>query len=312
MFPLLQLRIESMRHKNAYRTILVPDTVSFSHILMYQMILFNLTTVKGPIFESVILNGEKGHWGYVQNTSNTIDELEGEELKTWFQQQGDEMHYKYANNSPIVKIILENRIVLPLNENIPTCLNGKGNLFTGKECFIDFQSINDKLKQVYAQSITLTPAQEEADFAGLLKISDRLKKMKPWIEITEEQVISLEITEESTYYVRILGSKQEQFGISISTEPTFEKVDNQMVIQFVNRNDLTKEDYKIIKENGFSFRGKNNWIQFRSYTHGNAPTIPNQQEVKILKSILKILAKVLTQKELNYVQVHHQEKLCYT
>ena len=51
-----------------------------------------------------------------------------------------------------------------------------------------------------------------------------------------------------------------------------------LVINFVDREDLDEEDYSLIKENGFSFRGDNNWIQFRSYFPGVFPTIPDANE----------------------------------
>lgn len=60
-----------------------------------------------------------------------------------------------------------------------------------------------------------------------------------------------------------------------------------IVIQFVDRNILTKEDLEIIKKVGLKFRGKNNWISFKRCIPGYLPRTLNKEEVNLLNSVLE-------------------------
>lgn len=273
-----------MRHKNVYRTILVPEDATFSDLLVYQMVVFGLNSVKEPIFES--------------NKVINQNEL----VKNWFQQIGDEVNYKYENQQPIFKFLLEKRIVIPLNSKYPICLNGNGNLLIGNTGVINLNYINEQLKKLVNQPVNEAAdtkkvdkniADIKPDFAQLLKVADNLKKLKPWNDIDEERVIALE---GNTYFAKVLGSKGERFGIELYDEPN-QTASAKFIVSFVNRDDLSKEDYQLIKENGFSFRGKNNWIQFRANNQGQALTLPKASDVNEIAKLLEKLANVLSNKE---------------
>ncbi len=64
-------------------------------------------------------------------------------------------------------------------------------------------------------------------------------------------------------------------------EPTF-FLQNALVCIWDDRNHLSKESYKLIKELGFSFRGRGAWLHFDKYETGYAPVPLNEKEVDIL------------------------------
>ncbi len=50
------------------------------------------------------------------------------------------------------------------------------------------------------------------------------------------------------------------------------------LISFEDRDDLTNQDYQLLKRLGFSFRGRKRWPQFRSYSPGYLEELPNVHE----------------------------------
>lgn len=56
---------------------------------------------------------------------------------------------------------------------------------------------------------------------------------------------------------------------------------------FEDRDLIDKEDYKIIKELGLRFRGKNAWPSFRSFEPGYFPWYLNKEQVKFMTHIIR-------------------------
>ena len=75
-------------------------------------------------------------------------------------------------------------------------------------------------------------------------------------------------------------------------EPTF-FLQNALVCIWDDRNHLSKESYKLIKELGFSFRGRGAWLHFDKYETGYAPVTLNEKEVDILTEALGNLFMML-------------------
>lgn len=312
---MLQLKLESVEHKNVYRTVLVPENVSFFKLTIYVMAAFEIEILEEPIFESIIKNGNKEKREFLKIDANEEGEypLDSQLLKDWFVKAGDEIIYTFADNISELKITLEKRILIPLKSNEPICLNGYGDLLTGKPIFIDMDSINDELKECHqfdAEEKQIEEfVEEEPDYKGLLQLSDEVKKLKPWEYFENSNVIVLDATRHVRFFVCIMGAGGQEYGIMIfdqnhygslykilSGQPLPEDFHydlEMMTVNFVNRDELTKEDYQLIKENGFSFRGKHNWIQFRVCNQGLVPAIPDSREVKILKLVLTMLKDVL-------------------
>jgi len=62
---------------------------------------------------------------------------------------------------------------------------------------------------------------------------------------------------------------------------------NNVMRNYGNRDELTTKERNIIKELGLKFRGKNNWIYFRTFESGYAPYMPDKDEVLKFTKILK-------------------------
>lgn len=62
---------------------------------------------------------------------------------------------------------------------------------------------------------------------------------------------------------------------------------NNIMCNYGNRDELTTKERDIIKELGLKFRGKNNWIYFRTFESGYAPYMPDRDEVLEFTKILE-------------------------
>jgi len=62
---------------------------------------------------------------------------------------------------------------------------------------------------------------------------------------------------------------------------------------FGNRDELSSKELKVIKNLGLKFRGKNEWIYFRSFETGYVPYILDQAQVVQLILVFKQLYMAL-------------------
>ena len=150
----------------------------------------------------------------------------------------------------------------------------------------------------------------EPDYKTLLQLSDTFNKMKPWTYFDSRNIIALELEEyDEVFYVAVMGAAGEQFGLMIYEEqfgyrllsdilfgkPLSEDFHIDLsgfIVNFVDRAELQKADYQLIKDCGMSFRGKKKWIHFRSYTPGTFSTVPAYSDVEKLKLIVQAMIQV--------------------
>ncbi len=133
----------------------------------------------------------------------------------------------------------------------------------------------------------------------LFEMAIELKKLKPWEYLENHHVIVVEhpVTEEMLY-ICVMGAGGQEFGLAIYIGDYGRKILEQIELDtlppdyyydmhclnvtFVDREEITKEDYQLIKSQGLSFRGKKNWVQFRSYLPGKFPWIPDEAECDLI------------------------------
>ncbi|MCJ7840157.1 plasmid pRiA4b ORF-3 family protein [Lederbergia sp. NSJ-179] len=147
------------------------------------------------------------------------------------------------------------------------------------------------------------PEQKEPDFdwPRLLKAAKELNQLAPWniLESDDIYIIVDPITEERLF-CSVLGKASEVYGLAVyigkegfesllqimnrKTESEFELSQKQraVLLSFVNRDELEKEDYELIKAAGIPFRGKNQWPEFRSYLPGYYPWMIDREEARLL------------------------------
>lgn len=231
-------------------------------------------------------------------------------LCDWLVQPGDELLY-CAENKFEAKIKLEE--ILEERLQFDVCIAGEGSLQSPRKKKVDLENLNLKLSlKSVMQEMSFNDIDKllEPDYKTLLQLSDTFNKMKPWTYFDNEDIIALELEEyDEVVYVAVMGAAGEQFGLMIyeeqfgykllsdtlSGKPLAEDIHIDLsgfTVNFVDRAELQKTDYQLIKDCGMSFRGKNKWIQFRSYNPGTFPTVPAFSDVEKLKAIVQAMIQV--------------------
>ena len=75
---------------------------------------------------------------------------------------------------------------------------------------------------------------------------------------------------------------------------------NAFTVNFVDREELDQADYLLIKDCGLSYRGKKNWIQFRSYQEGTHPERPNYLEVELLINVVNTMINIIEARKIGW------------
>ncbi|WP_077618356.1 plasmid pRiA4b ORF-3 family protein [Bacillus sinesaloumensis] len=144
----------------------------------------------------------------------------------------------------------------------------------------------------------------------LLEITEQYKQLQPWQWLDDDQIIAVEdpVTKEYVY-CSIMGGAGIEYGLAAYVGEKGLQFLNDLLIQtsidekmylkqrsllmsFSNREELSDEDYQILKENGRSDRGKNQWPLFRSYQPGYYPWILDSQEVSLLSLVIEQVIEV--------------------
>ncbi|SIS39712.1 plasmid pRiA4b ORF-3 family protein [Salimicrobium flavidum] len=143
---------------------------------------------------------------------------------------------------------------------------------------------------------------EEEDspvWESLITLAKEFKQKKPWKKYTDEQIIVLEIPwMNQLVFCSVLGGGGYEFGLAVyigedglnvlegTVEGTIEPEDvpfvqRSILISFSDRDELEQEDYQLLKDNGFTFRGKKQWPMFRSFRPGFFPWFIDEEEAEI-------------------------------
>ncbi|MGL5068809.1 MAG: DUF7309 domain-containing protein [Sarcina sp.] len=162
------------------------------------------------------------------------------------------------------------------------------------------------------------------EWKKLYDIAIKIKELKPWEYLGDLDLIEVKSEKESNI-CSIMGSNSEAFGVMAylgmeAIHDFFYMIDNvddipgeQMLryqnciaCNFGNRDEVSSRDYKIIKELGLKFRGKNNWIFFTSYEKGYEPFSLSREEVLKMTVILEQVY-ISTEAIMNGLKVDFEE-----
>lgn len=144
----------------------------------------------------------------------------------------------------------------------------------------------------------------------LYEISTEIKKMEPWEYFWDTDIINLS---DEDVYISILGREHETYGISIyEGEAGFNKfkiLANQALLNLFphmamymqenltcywgDREELSKMQRDIIKELGYKYRGRNQWLYFMSLKPNYMPYNFNADEVDRMTTYLTKLKNAL-------------------
>jgi len=142
----------------------------------------------------------------------------------------------------------------------------------------------------------------------LYEIAIKLKKLKPWNNMWDLDLTKISLPEyEEPFFCSVMGRSGECTAIGTyagfdaingffyiienqQISPTqYIRYQNNLMCYFGSRDELSNKDLKVIRDLGLKFRGKNEWIYFRTYETRYAPYILNEIQVVQLTSVLEQL-----------------------
>lgn len=143
---------------------------------------------------------------------------------------------------------------------------------------------------------------------SLYEVAENLKKLAPWRALYETDILVLQLPgREEPVYCSVLGQGGMSFGIGIypghESLLRFNRIINQdayrpellaleqdcLMCHFGDREDIEAEDREVMKKLGLRFRGKSQWIYFRSMVPGQFPWYLNADQAELLTAALQNL-----------------------
>ncbi|WP_297439364.1 DUF6930 domain-containing protein [uncultured Clostridium sp.] len=150
------------------------------------------------------------------------------------------------------------------------------------------------------------------EWKELYDIAIKLKELKPWEKLYDMDLITIMDKETNEPCIcSMLGKQGDMYGIAAydgkkQMEDFFELLENvevseHQLIRYQNclmcnlgdKEDLTEQELKIIKDLGFNFKGENNYIYFRSYEKNFVDYMLTSKEVIRFTKILTNLYNAL-------------------
>lgn len=160
-------------------------------------------------------------------------------------------------------------------------------------------------------------ARKEADLGQwkeLYETATRIKELKPWEKFWDHNIIAIRRGDkEDTVFFSILGGAGECYGIvayegyegwnkylifamqeqlNMSVEYAMFTQKN-LTCYWGDRDELSSKQRKIIKDLGYSYRGRNQWLYFMSFKPGYYPYNPDSDEVTRLTGYYRDLEMAL-------------------
>jgi len=156
---------------------------------------------------------------------------------------------------------------------------------------------------------TDSPSREE--WKKLYELMARIKELAPWDWMKEDDIFGFQLPGKDTPdFISVMGTLGEHLSVAVylgakglggflkmqelgqRLTPEFVLQVPQLQASFENREIITDEDRKVIKELGLKFRGANTWPQFRSFRPGCYPWHIERSEAELLTCALEQLLEV--------------------
>jgi hypothetical protein len=122
----------------------------------------------------------------------------------------------------------------------------------------------------------------EVQWKMLFELARECKKLKPWEVLSDCDIFGLKLPwRDETVYPLVMGNSGEFFGLSVyrgargllhyfmttsdmdPEDPVYLASHNNLLLSFLDREMLSKDDLSLMRSLGVSFRGKRGWAQFR-------------------------------------------------
>lgn len=177
----------------------------------------------------------------------------------------------------------------------------------GKELQLD---INEAFQHI-AKEVNYAGSSIEQDSDGrwkrLIELTKEYNELAPWRWLDDDQIIAVQIPQTwELAYCSVMGAMGEEFGLAafvgdeglaylhelIETGRDSIYNNHSLVLMMCDRDELAEEDYALLKQEGFTFRGKNQWPMFRSLVPGYYPWGLSNEEVEWFTVILERMIEV--------------------
>ncbi|RSK28791.1 plasmid pRiA4b ORF-3 family protein [Bacillus sp. HMF5848] len=282
---------------------------------------FNLRKIGGksiPYGEINIGSGDPElDFGPLSWDSEHYDERT-EIIGDWFVTEKDRCVYTYDfGDNWEHDIVLEKKLPADPNMTYPYCAkamrlappeDSRGELLMGELELEEISSkeltawINEELADLEWSSPAET--QRKADWSTLLSLVDEFKQLQPWkwMDDYHQFMVADPVTGEPCI-CSVMGSAGQEFGLAVyigdegidfmkKIQDDLVNEDNyleqrSMILSLSNRNELDEVDYRILTENGFSYRGKNDWPLFRSFIPNYVPWFLTEKEIQLFATIME-------------------------
>lgn len=149
------------------------------------------------------------------------------------------------------------------------------------------------------------------EWCRLFDLGIKIKKIKPWESIAEDKLFVLHLKKRNRPVIlHFMGNAIDNIAIFIyQTRKAQKNLSNMLYgtvdvidplsflptlqegigMDFNNRDELSDEEYQLVKELGYSFRGKKQWLSFTTYISGFVPRALNLSEIKLLADCLEMI-----------------------
>lgn len=187
----------------------------------------------------------------------------------------------------------------------------------------------EEIEEGLAEMLEKEFESEQQEWELTLKEAKSFLQAKPWEKMREQDIFALWDPFSRRYiFCSVLGDSKESYGVaayygiegflllleSFSGEPfSWEDMQQQhsLLLTFEDRIDLEKDDYELIKSHQTTFRGRKSWPLFTSFQPGYAPWIMREEEITLIRLVMKETLAVIEEREQGQVlpQISQEEKI---
>lgn len=171
------------------------------------------------------------------------------------------------------------------------------------------------------------------EWRELYSYATKLREMEPWNDFWDVELVSLQFSkDEEPVFISILGRGGNCFGIScyqglaglndfimltqqdgLGLTPEYVMFSqNNLTCYWGNRDELSTQQYDIIKQLGYKYRGNNNWLYFHSFKAGYYPYNLDKEEVLQLTKYFEKLIEAIKYYRNNSIAVDFEHKEAYS
>lgn len=260
-------------------------------------------------------------------------EESSQKISDWFKAEKDKIVYIYDfGDNWKHEIVLEKIFSPEPNVLYPLCIKVMREApeeDCGRSIEIGGTSRNDEMKdsinlafrqltsksQATTQPQPLTTEHKQHGWSRLFSLSDEFKALKPWKWMDDDQIFAIQDPKNEEYlYCSVMGAAGMEYGLAVFIGNEGLKYLNKLIqedvsdityleqrsllLSFSDRGDLSPEDYALIKEQNLSYRGKQQWPQFRSFMPGFYPWLLTDDEVELFITTLEQTIQICKQAQM--------------